>query len=137
MSKDLYLLVDGTHANPDDCDVGADNELRHKDNGVPVALDANGNPQTIAQLSVDSKNEEAAKAGEDAAAEADRINADNAVAVEAEAKAPEGPVVTEINPATGEKTEDDLLLTTEDLKPAKAPAKAKAKPAKNREIRTR
>jgi len=63
MSKELYLLVDGTHADPDDCDVGADHELRHA-NGVPVALREDGKPQTIAAGAVENKNVEAANAGE-------------------------------------------------------------------------
>lgn len=134
-SKDLYLLVDGTHASPDDCDVGADNELRHNENGVPVALDAEGNPQTVAQGAVDNKNEEAAAAGEDAAKEAEQIATDNDAAKTADAKEPKGPV-TEINPATGKSSDDDLLLTTDDVQP-KAAKSAKAKNYKNRELKAR
>lgn len=136
--KDLYLLVDGTHADPDECDVGADNELRHNDNGVPVALNEDGSPQTVKQGAVDNKNVEAAEAGEAAAKEAEQINADNAAAAKAETKEAGDAVVTEINPATGKSSDEDLLLTTDDLKPEKEPKKAKKAPKpKNRELRTR
>lgn len=149
MSNDLYLLVDGTHASPDDCDVGADNELRHNENGVPVALDADGKPQKLSKLVLDAKNVEAAEAGVKASDEAEQINAENKAAAEAEATEPEGPL-TEIDPATGKAASDDLLLTTADVAPVpeKAPAKAapvKAKAAvsakpktyKNRELKAR
>lgn len=136
-SKDLYLLVDGTHADPSKCEIGADNELRHGENGVPVALDGEGNPQTVSQGAADNKNEEAAKAGEDAAKEAEKINADNEDALKAEAKEPKG-AVTAIDPATGKSSDDDLLLTTDDLKPkAKEVTSAKAKTYKNREVKAR
>lgn len=135
-SKELYLLVDGTYADPSKCDLGADNELRHGENGVPVALDGEGNPQTVVQGSVDNKNVEAAEAGEDAAKEAAEIAEANAAAAKDEAKEPKGPVVTEINPATGQSSDADLLLTTDDLKPkAKAAKPAKAKTYNNRELK--
>lgn len=126
--KDLYLLVDGTHADPDECDVGADHELRHA-NGMAVALREDGTPQTIKQDAIDNKNVEAAQE------------------VEPDAAPPAAELKDE--PAVEDK-KDDLLLTTEDLKP-KAPerkveavkpkaakvSKPKATPAKNREIRSR
>lgn len=62
MTKTLYLLVDGTHADPDECDVGADHELRHA-NGVPVALREDGNPQTVAQGAVENMNVLASELG--------------------------------------------------------------------------
>lgn len=64
MSKanpDLYLLVDGTHADPNECDVGADHMLRHA-NGVPVALREDGTPQTLGGNASDSGNVQAAAA---------------------------------------------------------------------------
>lgn len=126
MPKDLYLLVDGTHADPDECDVGADLELRHA-NGVPVALREDGNPQTVAQGAVDNMN----------------------VAAAAEVVPDAPPPAVELKDEPAEPAKDDLLMTTDDLEPApekaeapkpvkvsKPKAKAKAKP-KNREIRTR
>lgn len=68
MSKtnpELYLLVDGTHADPSECDVGADHMLRHA-NGVPVALREDGNPQTVADNTAESGNVQAANAGVEA-----------------------------------------------------------------------
>lgn len=144
-SKNLYLLVDGTHANPDDCDVGADNELRHGEYGVPVALNEDGSPQTVGQGAIDNKNVEAAEAGEAAAQEAAKIAEDAAAAAKAEAKVGEA-VVTEINPATGRSSDENLLLTTDDVKPVApkaAPkpkavkAKPKSAPYKNRELRSK
>lgn len=44
--KDLYLMKDGTHADPSDCFKGKDGVLQNK-NGMPVAIDATGNPETI------------------------------------------------------------------------------------------
>jgi outer membrane biosynthesis protein TonB len=127
MSKELYLLVDGTHADPDECDVGADHELRHA-NGVPVALREDGLPQTVAQGAIENMNVEAA------------------AAVEPDAPPPAAEIKDE---PVVEEDKDDLLLTTDDLKPkkeepkpakvskAKAPKPRKATPAKNREIRSR
>jgi hypothetical protein len=132
MSKELYLLVDGTYASPDDCDVGADNELRHKDNGVPVALREDGTPQTLAQGTVENMNVEAAEVGVSDAPPPELKDEP----VEADKLSPE--------------PDDDLLLTTDDMKPDEgrkevkvAPAKAKevkpakAKSYKNRELKAR
>lgn len=44
----LYRLVDGTQADPSDCEAGKDGVLRHK-NGVPVALNGAGKPETIGE----------------------------------------------------------------------------------------
>ena len=51
---DLYILLDGTHADPADCDKGDDGVLRHK-SGVPVAMGKDG-PLTVAEQAVDGKN---------------------------------------------------------------------------------
>ncbi len=59
----FYLLVDGTHADPDDCARGADGVLRHE-NGLAVAIREDGNPSTIGVDAVDNKNVEAAQMGE-------------------------------------------------------------------------
>lgn len=133
MPKELYLLVDGTHADPDECDVGADHELRHA-NGLAVALNEDGSPQTVSQGAIDNKNVEAAQVGEsDAPPPAAELKDE-----------PEGDAVqTEINPA--KPADDDLLLTTGDLKPEAKKAAPKPKKAtarkpekpKNRELRTR
>lgn len=142
MSKELYLLVDGTHADPDDCDVGADNELRHE-NGVPVALREDGLPQTVAQGTIENMNVEAVKAGEKAADEAAEIIASDAAAVEDGLKAPNELRSEE---KIKQPSDDDLLLKTDDLKPKPAdgpkkvaakPNQARAKKYKNREMKVR
>lgn len=148
MAKELYLLVDGTHADPDECDLGADNELRHA-NGVPVALRYDGNPQTVSLGVVENKNVEAAEAGEAAAREAEQIVADDAAAAKGEGKF-----------SSVDLPGNDQLLTTDDLQPpkptdgqgsfsderdeapkpvakAKAVKPAKAKTYKNRELKAR
>lgn len=66
-SKELYLLQDGTHADPGECERGKDGVLRHK-NGLAVAVDQNGEPQTIGKNAELHGNVEAAKTGEEAAA---------------------------------------------------------------------
>lgn len=48
---DLYLLRDGTYADPKDCGKGDDGVLRHK-NGVAVALQGTGEPETLRQQAV-------------------------------------------------------------------------------------
>lgn len=58
-----YLLVDGTHADPNDVAPGDDGVLRHK-SGLAVALHENGVPQSIGVDAVENKNVEAAQAGE-------------------------------------------------------------------------
>jgi hypothetical protein len=45
-SGDLYVLLDGTHAAPGDCEAGDDGVMRHL-NGVPVALTDAGEPMTV------------------------------------------------------------------------------------------
>lgn len=65
-SGDLYLLQDGTHADPKDCKAGKDGILRHKD-GLAVVVGEDGEPQTVAAAAVANKNVEAAAAGKGAA----------------------------------------------------------------------
>lgn len=96
--KNLYLLVDGTHADPGECDVGADHELRHA-NGLAVALREDGTPQTVAQGAVENMNVEAAKAGESELAPPDDLLL----------------------------TTDDVEAETDETKPAKAKKPAKPK----------
>lgn len=56
----LYLLRDGTYADPKDCSKDTDGVLRHK-NGVAVALNGDGEPETIATST--ESNAKAAAAG--------------------------------------------------------------------------
>lgn len=91
-----YLLVDGTHADPDDVSPGEDGVLRHK-SGMAVALHENGVPQSIGVDAVNNKNVEAASAGVEAAAAAE---AQRSTEAQSEQPASEA-VVTEIDPATG------------------------------------
>lgn len=67
---DLYLLQDGTHADPKDVSRGKDGVLRHK-NGLAVALYENGEPQSIRADAEYNKNVEAANAGKERGAESD------------------------------------------------------------------
>lgn len=69
VSSEQYLLADGTYADPRDCKKGDDGALRHK-NGVPVALKADGQPQTLGESAITSKNVEAAQMAADRPAEA-------------------------------------------------------------------
>lgn len=85
-SKDLYLLQDGTHADPAECERGKDGVLRHK-NGLAVCLDANGEPQTVGGDAERNKNVEAAKAGE------------KPVAAPAEVRRPAPDVTRSVQPA--------------------------------------
>lgn len=59
---DLYLLLDGTYADPKDCSAGKDGVLKHK-NGVGVALRDDGEPMTLSR-SVEH-NAKAAEAGQE------------------------------------------------------------------------
>ncbi|HYD66187.1 hypothetical protein [Azospirillum sp.] len=56
----MYRLMDGTQADPDDCAKGEDGILRHR-SGVKVAIDGEGKPETIAGGA--ATNEMAAHAG--------------------------------------------------------------------------
>ncbi|MEY9466296.1 hypothetical protein ABH973_006709 [Bradyrhizobium ottawaense] len=60
--KNLYLLQDGTQADPSDCEVGNDGVLRHT-NGLAVAMGENGEPQTIGGAAASGGNAAAAAAG--------------------------------------------------------------------------
>lgn len=61
----LYLLKDGTYADPKDCKV-RDGELRHE-NGVGVALKADGQPMTLGDVAAENIAAiEAAATGEQA-----------------------------------------------------------------------
>jgi hypothetical protein len=42
----MYVLMDGTQADPSDCKKGEDGVLRHK-NGVKVAINGDGEPETV------------------------------------------------------------------------------------------
>lgn len=59
-----YLLVDGTHADPNDVSPDKDGILRHK-SGMAVALHDSGVPQTIGVDAAANKNIEAAAASKD------------------------------------------------------------------------
>lgn len=63
-----YLLVDGTHADPNDVAPDADGVLRHKD-GLAVALHDSGVPQTIGRGAVENQNVAAAAAAPESAAD--------------------------------------------------------------------
>lgn len=65
MKNDLYLLQDGTHADPKDVSRGKDGVLRHK-NGLAVSLREDGEPMTVGSGAVENKNVMAAEAGKDA-----------------------------------------------------------------------
>lgn len=69
-----YLLVDGTHADPNDVSPDKDGVLRHK-NGLAVALHENGAPMSIGRGAVENKNVEASLAGDEAVAEAAKVAA--------------------------------------------------------------
>lgn len=101
-ARDLYLLADGTYANPADCEPDADGALRHI-YGMPVAMTEDGKPQTVRQGAVDNKNVEAAEAGEVAAAEAERKATDNARALKDEA-ANTAPAELGVDVTTGQPT---------------------------------
>lgn len=49
--EEMFVLMDGTQANPDDCARGEDGVLRHK-NGVKVAIDGEGRPETVGDRTV-------------------------------------------------------------------------------------
>lgn len=133
-----YLLVDGTHADPNDVNTDEKGVLRNK-SGTPVAMRDGGIPHTVGHDAKDNKNVEAAQAGQEADRAAEKQKADNEAAAKADAT--EGAAVqTEIDPATGEKTDP-----VEQPKPAGHDRgadrnrelvgdKAK-KPAKNRELK--
>lgn len=60
----LYLLRDGTYADPKDCKKGDDGVLRHE-NGVEVALRDDGKPMTLGKVTEhNAAAAEAAASGE-------------------------------------------------------------------------
>lgn len=66
--QDLFLMPDGTQAEPSDVSPGKDGVLRHK-NGMAVCMTEDGRPMTIGMTSEANKN--AANAGKDPAAKRD------------------------------------------------------------------
>lgn len=44
--EQMFVLMDGTQADPDDCARDKDGVLRHK-NGVKVAINGDGEPETV------------------------------------------------------------------------------------------
>lgn len=69
----LYLLQDGTHADPADVSEQG-GVLRHK-NGLSVALYADGRPQTVGEDAIRNKNVDAAKIGDEAEPDPQRDSA--------------------------------------------------------------
>lgn len=122
-----YLLVDGTHADPNDVSPDKDGVLRHK-NGLAVALHENGTPMSIGKCAVENKNVEAAEAGEAAVAEAIQMKADVDAAAKADA-APAPDVAAEIDPATG-----DVAKAADKKDPVKSRV---TKPAPSKKFKTR
>lgn len=61
-SDDLYLLQDGTHTPPANCDTGPNGVLRHTESLLAVCLYEDGTPQTVGQDAINNMNAEAAKA---------------------------------------------------------------------------
>lgn len=132
-----YLLVDGTQTDPDDVAPGDDGVLRHK-SGLAVALHESGVPMTIGVSAKENKNVEAARAGDEAAAEAKKHMAEEARALKAEAAS--DVAETAIDPATGkpvaeeaavEPKADEKPVDAKNLKPA-APRKYKTREVKGR-----
>lgn len=60
-ATNLYVLQDGTYADPKACKKGEDGVLRHE-NGVGVALGANGEPLTVGEAT--ASNAQAASAAD-------------------------------------------------------------------------
>jgi hypothetical protein len=77
MERELYLLQDGTHADPSDVSADKSGVLRHK-NGLAVCLYDDGSPQTVTSDAVRNKNVAAAKGGETPAADVKSEVADKA-----------------------------------------------------------
>lgn len=72
MDKELYLLQDGTHADPSDVSADKAGVLRHK-NGLSVSLNEDGTPQTVAKAAELHGNVAAANAGKQRAAKPDEL----------------------------------------------------------------
>jgi hypothetical protein len=107
----LYLLRDGTQADPADCSSGKDGVLRHT-NGVAVALKDDGEPITIAANAV--------RSGSGAAAEAGRPK-DDLVGEERD-------VAEKTTEAAGDKPAADPRESDKDAAGSKAAAAAAKKP---------
>ena len=63
-SLGLYLLQDGTHADPGGCAPDDKGVLRHTESGLAVCLYEDGTPQTVGQDAINNMNLAAAKAAE-------------------------------------------------------------------------
>jgi len=131
---DLYLLRDGTYATPGECSENDDGVLCHTENGVPVAIDGEGNPETLKKGAVDNMNVFAVEQGEkaeEAAAEAGAVvepvsvEPDSTKPSEAPAApAPEEPSKPEPAPAAPAEP------ATPESTPAPAPAPSHRAPTK-------
>lgn len=87
----LYLLQDGTQADPADCKKAEDGVLRHK-NGLAVALKDDGSPQTLQSIAdVNTSLQERAFGDKDAAVEDEAKASDKAKAAKPEPKADDQP----------------------------------------------
>jgi hypothetical protein len=67
----LFLLQDGTQADPRDCSRGKDGVIRYR-NGVAVALRGDGEPLTVGENAATSGNAHAAAAGNVQAEQSER-----------------------------------------------------------------
>ena len=70
--NDLYLLQDGTHVAQGECTLDKRGVLRHK-NGLAVAIDGDGKPQTVGDDAVRNKNVMEAERAKNAVAEAAKM----------------------------------------------------------------
>lgn len=94
----LYLLQDGTHAAPGDCSKGKDGVLRHE-NGLAVAMDADGKPQTVGEDAERNMNVEAAKTGDDTIAARNAEEAKDRPRPATASHVPERPFAPSMKPA--------------------------------------
>jgi hypothetical protein len=78
----LYLLQDGTHADPGACAPDNKGALRHTESGLAVCLYEDGTPQTVGQDAINNMNLAAATAADPDA---------SPKAAEKPAKAPDAP----------------------------------------------
>jgi hypothetical protein len=99
-----YLLVDGTHADPNDVITDDDGILRHMD-GLAVAMRGDGVPSTIGVGAVENKNVAAAQAGTDPVAAPDpKVNQAVKNAQPADKKAKAGAKNRELKAGSDSKT---------------------------------
>lgn len=61
-----YLMGDGTYADPKECTKGDDGVWRHKETGVLVKLNSEGEPMTLADVTAHNEAANAAAAVEPA-----------------------------------------------------------------------